>query len=312
MNNKKQWYVYMHTNKINNKKYIGITGQERYWDRWRSNGSGYKTQVFGRAIKKYGWDNFSHEILETTDDEKTALMREQYYIEHYKTDNPVYGYNISSGGVPTITGLYNLPSMSRPVYQYGLDGIFIAEYPSMMEAERQSGIDNSAICACCKGINSYTKDYIWSYEKHESISPIDKEKLRYERVVKQQEKLVHQYSLDGVYITSYHSLTHASNATGIDYRLISACCLKKSGRKMAGGFMWTYAYEGQKISPYKKEFVTKAVELYDLDGNLLKAYNSVKEAIVDLNLKPTASSNISSCLKGRKNKAYGYVWKYAS
>lgn len=58
MENTQKWYVYMHTNKINNKKYIGITGLKRYWDRWRSDGSGYKTQVFGRAIDKYGWENF--------------------------------------------------------------------------------------------------------------------------------------------------------------------------------------------------------------------------------------------------------------
>ncbi len=45
MENTQKWYVYMHTNKINNKKYIGITGLKRYWDRWRSDGSGYKTQI---------------------------------------------------------------------------------------------------------------------------------------------------------------------------------------------------------------------------------------------------------------------------
>ena len=312
MKNKKLWYVYMHTNKVNDKKYIGITGQERYWDRWRSDGSGYKTQVFGRAIDKYGWDSFSHEILEVVDNEDIALIQEQYYIEKYKSDNPEYGYNISCGGVPTITGLYNLPSISIPVYQYGLDGVFIAEYPSMMEAERQTGIDNSAICACCKGVHAFTKDYIWSYEKYDSIPPIDKEKLRYELIIQKQEKPVYQYSLDGAFITSHNSLSRASESTGVDFRLISECCLKKNGRKMAGGFMWTYDYNGEKIFPYKKEFATKAVELYDLNGVLLNTYNSIKEAIIDLNLKQTASSNISSCLTGRKDKAYGYVWKYAT
>lgn len=312
MKNKKQWYVYMHTNKINGKKYIGITGQERYWDRWRSDGSGYKTQIFGRAIEKYGWDNFTHDILEVVDNEDIALMQEQYYIEYYKSDNPKYGYNISCGGVPTITGLYNLPNISVPVYQYDLDGVFIAEYPSMMEAERQTGIDNSAICACCKGVNTYTKDYIWSYKKYDCVPPIDKEKLRYERITKKQEKLVYQYSLDGDFITSYNSISRASEVTGIDFKLISMCCLKKNGRKMAGGYMWFYDYNGDKIQPYKKGHVIKAISLYDLNGTLLKTYNSIKEAIIDLNLKSTASSNISSCLRGRKDSAYGYIWKYTS
>ena len=51
MNN---FYVYIHTNKINNKKYIGITCQNPS-KRWR-NGNGYKNGYFAKAIKKYGWD----------------------------------------------------------------------------------------------------------------------------------------------------------------------------------------------------------------------------------------------------------------
>lgn len=54
--------VYMHTNKTNLKRYIGITGQT-VQERWRD-GKGYKSCIlFNRAIQKYGWDGFEHEIV---------------------------------------------------------------------------------------------------------------------------------------------------------------------------------------------------------------------------------------------------------
>ena len=54
--------VYMHTSP-SNKRYIGVTKQKPI-SRWRTDGSGYKdSKYFWRAIKKYGWNNFQHEIL---------------------------------------------------------------------------------------------------------------------------------------------------------------------------------------------------------------------------------------------------------
>ncbi|MCR5503429.1 MAG: GIY-YIG nuclease family protein [Lachnospiraceae bacterium] len=49
--NESNWCVYIRTNKINGKKYIGIsTNPERRW----KNGTGYIGQFFGTAIQKYG------------------------------------------------------------------------------------------------------------------------------------------------------------------------------------------------------------------------------------------------------------------
>jgi hypothetical protein len=57
------YIVYKHTSP-NNKVYIGIT-KKKPNDRWAS-GFGYEHQIyFFRAIVKYGWDNFKHEILYT-------------------------------------------------------------------------------------------------------------------------------------------------------------------------------------------------------------------------------------------------------
>lgn len=91
------WYLYKHTNKINNKSYIGKT--ENPEKRWANNGYNYKTcPRFWSAIKAYGWDNFSHEILLTCDDSDEINKKEKEYIQKYKTLDLNFGYNLAEGG----------------------------------------------------------------------------------------------------------------------------------------------------------------------------------------------------------------------
>lgn len=87
--------VYMHVNKINNKKYIGIT-RRRPEERWMSNGLGYKRQGFYNAIKKYGWNNFEHIILAQNLSFQEASNLEIELIKYY--DSMHNGYNQSFGG----------------------------------------------------------------------------------------------------------------------------------------------------------------------------------------------------------------------
>lgn len=96
----RKYTVYKHTNIINKKVYIGITKQNPI-DRWR-NGEGYKGQIFYRAIKKYGWNKFVHEILFTGLTKAEAELLEQCYIELLDSNKSCKGYNIALGG--------NLPS----------------------------------------------------------------------------------------------------------------------------------------------------------------------------------------------------------
>lgn len=88
----------MHTNILNNKKYIGITSQttER---RFRKNGDGYKRcTLFYRAIQKYGWNNFKHEILIDNLTVYEAKEREIEFINKFKSNDKKFGYNIDRGG----------------------------------------------------------------------------------------------------------------------------------------------------------------------------------------------------------------------
>lgn len=95
----RKWCVYCHTNKINGKKYIGIT-KNKPKDRWGKNGNAYirRNQYFGNAIKKYGWSKFKHEIIKENLSEKQAKQMEIELISKYNTTNKQFGYNLTIGG----------------------------------------------------------------------------------------------------------------------------------------------------------------------------------------------------------------------
>lgn len=98
MENLTNWCVYMHENRVNGKKYIGITSQKPT-NRWRNGAGYYKQSRFYAAIQKYGWDAFRHEILYTGLTQEEAERLEVELIAKYETLNEDRGYNLSPGGV---------------------------------------------------------------------------------------------------------------------------------------------------------------------------------------------------------------------
>ena len=107
--------IYMITDKINNKKYIGQTvcylssgrkyGITGRWNHHVSDANNYvdKGRHFCNAIRKYGKNNFNLEILLICN-----LSMMDYYekkcIKLYNTISP-NGYNLESGGSRTGTGI---------------------------------------------------------------------------------------------------------------------------------------------------------------------------------------------------------------
>ena len=93
--------IYKHQNKLNGKCYIGQT-KKRVEERFGPQGKGYSGSKFGRAIDKYGWKSFTHEVLETieTDTEEELQeklnRRERFYISMF--DSYKNGYNADLGG----------------------------------------------------------------------------------------------------------------------------------------------------------------------------------------------------------------------
>lgn len=99
--------VYYHQNKINNKLYIGISKNVK--KRWSSNGVQYKnSKKLYNAIRKYGWDNFYHEIIASNLTKEEAENFERLLISKLDTINN--GYNsCEGGGLPPVMKGENNP-----------------------------------------------------------------------------------------------------------------------------------------------------------------------------------------------------------
>ena len=94
MNN---YIVYIHTNKKDGKKYVGITRQSPN-RRWKNGHGYYENQHFYRAICRDGWDGFTHEIIKAGLSKNDACGLEKELIAKYKSNDERFGYNKSSGG----------------------------------------------------------------------------------------------------------------------------------------------------------------------------------------------------------------------
>jgi len=98
--NIKYYYIYLITNLINDKKYIGYTCRS-IQDRWKGHCSkSSKCSGLREAIKEYGVNNFSIIQLAFCQDQKLAIALEIAYIIEY--DSYHNGYNRNKGGSITI------------------------------------------------------------------------------------------------------------------------------------------------------------------------------------------------------------------
>lgn len=97
------YQIYLITNTINNRKYIGQVIKHRgYLTRYQEhlNAAKYSnTKMLTNAINKYGKENFSLELIEDNIPESLIDEKEIFYINHYNT---FYmnecGYNMTKGG----------------------------------------------------------------------------------------------------------------------------------------------------------------------------------------------------------------------
>ena len=197
-----RYCVYCHTNKINGKQYIGRTHLNPL-NRWGKEGEGYKNHPsFYSDIQQYGWDNFTHEILEYgIVGKEIADQKEREYIKQL---NSVYpnGYNKEDGGVHGSTNPHDKKEKrplkgwhhsdetiekirqgikasdthplsqrikkSKPVDMLDKDGKYIKSFYGIAEAGAQTGINPQVISMVCndtKGRFKTAGGYKWRFSQ---------------------------------------------------------------------------------------------------------------------------------------------------
>ena len=224
----KKYCVYCHTNKINGKKYIGITSQKPQ-HRWK-NGQGYRNnEYFFRAIEKYGWHNFTHEILYTDLSKEDAECIEVKLIAEYKTTFNQNGYNIESGGNAT----KDVPKSTRKKISEALKG-----HPCTAETKRKISEAQNGKVSPKKGTKA-TPEQIEknrlahigqkAWNKGRPWTKEEKAKCNGKSVVCVETKVV------------YRTAHEASRITGIDFSSICKC--RRHKVKTAGGYHWVTAEE---------------------------------------------------------------------
>jgi group I intron endonuclease len=246
--------VYKHTNLVNGRVYIGITGGQ-VEKRWL-NGAGYKNNShFWRAIQKYGWDSFSHEILYSGLSRTEAQAREVELISFYRNESKGC-YNILPGGDLGRTGVPVSEETREKLRKINLGRVFTAEQRRRMSeagkgkiiplSARQKMSTNNARYWLGKKRSEDTIEKNRQAHLGKTLTPEHRAKISAssprEKLSECKRKRVLQMDLEGNPIKVWSSMKEAEQALiGRLTGQVSSCCNGKS--KTAFGYKWKITHD---------------------------------------------------------------------
>lgn len=223
--------VYIHTNTINNKKYIGLTSKQPE-KRW-ANGKHYNHSThFKRAIEKYGWDAFDHEVYASGLSAEEASDLERELISKYRTTDMRYGYNLDTGGSRTTHSKITKQKISKAIKG-------IKRSPETIEKLRNAAKGNKNCVGRHHTEESKEKNRIAHLNKTHSTSDETKEKIMYSQKTRKQVKCI---ELNKV----FPLIGSAARYVGTSQGSISTVLAGRS--KTAGGYHWMYYIDEKQIT----------------------------------------------------------------
>lgn len=358
MENNCKTIVYLTTNIKNKKIYIGVhdTTNPTKWDFYLGNGVYanrpssilHPKTPFHYAVKKYGFDAFVRSTIAVFDKREDALKLEAEIVNEnfIKRDDT---YNITLGGGDP-------PRNDKPVFQYDLNGNFIQEFDTQLDAEASIGL-RSGICSAIK-TKTICGGYLWSdkkvqklnlenflvvnqkvcifvydssgnfLKKYDSISSFCRDKkvtlgpvqraiktktkvrncyISLEKIphftkpkIKKSDPKIYQYTLDGTFVKEWDSCLEVQRVLGKNYARLSFKI--RLGNSICGDFQWSRE-KLNSMTPVKKRSSAKKIAQYDLQGNFIKIWNSVRECRQEF-------GNVSRVLSGKVSHCKGFTFRY--
>lgn len=317
------WVVYVHINRFNGKAYVGITSREPE-KRWGCNGLGYKpdkgenpNRHFWNAIQKYGWDNFSHKIIEENLTEDEANEFEAYYIEKFDSYNN--GYNSTRGG-GGVSGMHHSPetkkrmSESRKGKKHSKEWcerirnsqickrpVICLEtqviYNSPSECAIKLELNYITLLAVCRGVLLSTNGLHFQYAE-EPIKTIDE--IENSRLMSSQARAVKCLETGAF----YKSINDCAAKTGNDRRNIQRACKMYIA---AQGYHYKFADDDTTLEQVNERNIKHSTrKIRCVETSMI--FNSLKECADFFGLKSAA--NISSVCNGRQKTYKGFHLEY--
>lgn len=322
----KSYTVYLHRSP-SGKVYVGQTC-DTLKRRWK-NGKGYSRNVyFNAAIEKYGWENFTHEVLVTNLSKTEADNFERMFIQCLESDSREYGYNIQSGGhhagemseeakarmISSKIGDKNCNA--RPVTVFDCNGNRLKEFTCCSFAASHYQIKRSTLLTHLRKRSGTCGGFIFRYSEEvqnvnvlpteETYSPHEKRSLRGDKAYNARSVVVYDNNLN--VISRFSSIQACANSFSVDASSVHDALTGKS--KTCKGF--GIKYEDQELTNeemkqnFERKTRSKAVDMYSRDGQYITTFQSISSAAASVGGSFQAISNV---FRGKSQTAYGYIWK---
>lgn len=179
-----------------------------------------------KSLLKYGFDNHIFQILEENLTKTQANDREVFYIKEFKSLK--LSLNCTNGGNDVS---YNI---RKAVIKFDLEGNYIEEFLSIIDAANSLNIIPQKIQICLSKKRYYSSGYLWLYKSDflNGLLPTWNPKTS------SRQKPIQQLTITGDLVNEFSSAAQASVKTGI---LKQSILNNASGfSKTAKGFIWKY------------------------------------------------------------------------